>query len=72
MSSTVYESDLEKAAEERPEAKQTDSPRPGEPFQNPLPVPKRHARRNMGFSVEPSLEQLCYDILPPEDDDFDL
>ena len=48
------------------------APRPGEPFRNPLPVPKRHVRRDRGYSLEPAPERMCYDILPPEEDDFDL
>ena len=49
-----------------------DAPKPGEPFRNPLPVPKRHVRRDMGYALEPAPERMCYDILPPEEDDFDL
>lgn len=48
------------------------APLPGEPLRNPLPVPKRHVRREMGYAFEPSPELMHYDILPPEDDDFDL
>ena len=48
------------------------APLPGAPLRNPLPVPKRHVRREMGYAFEPSPERMHYDILPPEDDDFDI
>lgn len=41
-------------------------------IENPLPLPKKHVRREMGFGVQPGKEELEFDITVDENDDFDL
>ena len=40
-------------------------------IQNPLPLPKKHIRRNMDFSVIPAEDMMHFDIETDENDDFD-
>ena len=45
---------------------------PGEPLPNPLPVPKRHERREMDYAYEPGEDEMFFDIDRVEEgDDFD-
>ena len=47
-------------------------PMPGEPLPNPLPVPKRHERREMDYAYEPGEDEMFFDIDRVEEgDDFD-
>ena len=39
---------------------------------NPLPVPKRHVRRELDFGKEVADEDMKYDIEVSADDDFDI
>jgi hypothetical protein len=39
---------------------------------NPMPVPKKHVKKTMDYEFEPVQEQLKYDIVIPEYDDFDV
>jgi hypothetical protein len=39
---------------------------------NPLPLPKKHIKKTMDYEFEPEREQLKYDIVIPEYDDFDV
>jgi hypothetical protein len=41
-------------------------------LENPLPLPKKHEKRTMGYAFEPKEEQLKYDIIIPDYDDFDV
>lgn len=41
-------------------------------LENPLPLPKKHVKKTMEYKVEPSEEQMHYDVDVKEDDDFDL
>lgn len=47
-------------------------PAPGEYLENPLPVPKRHKRREMSYGFEPRQDQMYYEIPVADSDDFDL
>lgn len=48
------------------------SPKPGEWLDNPLPVPKRHVKKEMDYGFEPAPEQMFFDIPISDEDDFDL
>ena len=39
---------------------------------NPLPLPKRHVKKTMGYQREVPPEEMHYDIEVEENDDFDL
>lgn len=39
---------------------------------NPLPLPKKHVKKTMGYQKEVLPEQMHYDIDVPDTDDFDL
>jgi hypothetical protein len=41
-------------------------------LENPLPLPKKHEKRTMEYAFEPKEEQLKYDIIIPDYDDFDV
>ena len=48
-------------------------PLPGEPIPNPLPVPKRHERKEMDYAYEPGEDEMFFDIDRVEEgDDFDF
>ncbi|MBR2948295.1 MAG: hypothetical protein IKC46_00380 [Lachnospiraceae bacterium] len=46
--------------------------KPGEYLENPLPVPKRHVKKEMGYGFEPAPDKMHYDVSVPDEDDFDL
>ncbi len=48
------------------------APAPGEPLENPLPLPKAAARRGSEYAFEPGPEQMCFDVEPAEGDDYDI
>ncbi len=39
---------------------------------NPLPLPKKHVKKVIGFDYEPVPEQMMFDMEPEDGDDFDL
>lgn len=39
---------------------------------NPLPLPKKHVKKSIGFGIEVEDEKMCFDIEVSEEDDFDL
>lgn len=41
-------------------------------IENPLPVPKRHVKKEMDFGFEPDSDLMKYDVMVEENDDFDL
>ena len=41
-------------------------------IENPLPLPKRHERRNLSYGYEPGEDEMYYDLEVPDEDDFDL
>lgn len=41
-------------------------------IENPLPLPKKHVKRTMGYRLEVPEEAMKYDIDVPDNDDFDL
>ncbi len=41
-------------------------------IENPLPLPKKHVKKDMDYAVEVLSEQMDYDISPKENDDFDI
>lgn len=51
-----------------------DIPKPSKPrfIENPLPVPKKHVKKNIEYAFEPSSDQMEYDIVIDETDDFDI
>lgn len=55
---------LKKTEEERPG--------PGEYLENPLPVPKRHVKKEMDYAFEPTPEQMYFEVPVADNDDFDV
>ncbi len=49
-----------------------ETPKPVKYIENPLPLPKKHVKKVLDYSVEPQEEWMHYDIDVQEDDDFDL
>lgn len=47
-------------------------PVPGEYLENPLPVPRRHVKKEMNYGFEPAPEQMYYEIPVADNDDFDV
>lgn len=47
-------------------------PRPGTWLDNPLPVPKRHVKKELEYGFEPSPDQMFFDIPVSDQDDFDI
>lgn len=47
-------------------------PKPGEYLENPLPVPRRHVKRDMDYAFEPSSDQMYYEVPVADNDDFDV
>lgn len=41
-------------------------------IENPLPLPKKHVKKKMGYKLELSEEKMDFDLEIEEDDDFDL
>ena len=41
-------------------------------IENPLPLPKKHVKKALEYSVEPPEESMQFDIEISEEDDFDL
>ncbi len=39
---------------------------------NPLPLPKKHVKKELNYKVQPQDEMMCFDIEVSENDDFDL
>ena len=54
------------------EFRQEGEPAPGEYLDNPLPVPKRHVRKEMNYAFEPSPDLMFYEIPVADNDDFDV
>ncbi|MDO4332044.1 MAG: hypothetical protein Q4C58_05080 [Eubacteriales bacterium] len=46
--------------------------KPGEYLDNPLPVPKRHVKKEMSYGFEPREDQMFYDVPVSDQDDFDI
>ena len=46
-------------------------PLPGQPLHNPLPVPKKHQKKNLDFQKDIEEKDLHFDIEVKEEDDFD-
>lgn len=47
-------------------------PKPGEYLDNPLPVPKRHVKKEMDYGFDPEPDQMFFEIPVSDEDDFDL
>lgn len=47
-------------------------PGPGTWLENPLPVPKRHVKRELEYGFEPDPDQMFFDIPVSDLDDFDI
>ena len=41
-------------------------------IENPLPLPKKHVPKTMGYQTEPAPEKMDFDIDISEFDDFDI
>lgn len=41
-------------------------------FENPLPLPKKHVRREMDYQYPVEEKDMKYDVEVPENDDFDI
>lgn len=48
------------------------APAPGEYLENPLPVPKRHIKKEMDYAFEPEPVQMYYEVPVADNDDFDV
>lgn len=47
-------------------------PKPGEYLDNPLPVPKRHVKKEMDYGFDPEPDQMFFEIPVSDEDDFDI
>ncbi len=82
ISEDMYEEEVPHATEEGYEEEQIfeqmieEEPQPMSArvtyIQNPLPLPKKHVKKVLDYSIQPPEEELCYDFDVAEDDDFDL
>ena len=41
-------------------------------IENPLPLPKKHVRKTLGYAFEPDFEDMDYDTSVSEKDDYDI
>ncbi len=41
-------------------------------IENPLPLPKKHVKKTLGYAFEPDFEDMDYDVKVSEKDDYDL
>ena len=41
-------------------------------FENPLPLPKKHVKKEMDYQYQVDEKDMKYDIEVPENDDFDI
>lgn len=41
-------------------------------IENPLPLPKKHVKKNLDYAFQPDFEDMDYDIKVSEQDDYDL
>lgn len=54
-------------------AQQPEAPKPIKFIENPLPLPKKHVKKEMNYAFEPSKDQMHYDLNNYRlDDDYDL
>lgn len=63
---------MENAFKSKTEQRIASPKKPGEFLDNPLPVPKRHVKKEMGYAFEPEADQMFYDIPVSDQDDFDI
>lgn len=63
---------MEDAFKNNTERKSAAPKKPGEYLDNPLPVPRRHVKKEMGYGFEPEADQMFYDIPVSDQDDFDI
>ncbi len=54
------------------EIKMQEAPKQVKYIENPLPLPKKHVKKTLEYSVEPPEERMHFDIEISEEDDFDL
>lgn len=54
---------IEEITEDKPQIKY---------IENPLPLPKPHIKKEMGYGVEPSEAEMDFDVHIKENDDFDI
>ncbi len=65
-------SGAEITSQESPSEEKTGDGQEIEWIENPLPLPKKHVRRVMDYKLDPKKEDLDgYDVLVPDNDDFD-
>lgn len=64
----------EKEIQEVAKAASVETPerKPVKFIENPLPLPKKHEKKNMGFAIEPEESKMQFDIEIAEEDDFDI
>jgi len=59
--------------ESEPESQKAENTKPIKFIENPLPVPKKHVKKEMNYAFEPTPEQMHYDLNNYSvDDDYDL
>ena len=50
-----------------------EEPKPVKFIENPLPLPKKHVKKEMNYAFEPTPDQMHYDLNNYQiDDDYDL
>ena len=61
------------AVEIKQKPQETESPKPVKFIENPLPLPKKHVKKEMNYAFEPEADQMHYDLNNYSvDDDYDL
>lgn len=63
------ETEKTRPAEQPGEAEKQEKPRY---FENPLPLPKKHVKKEMDYQYPVEEKDMKYDVDVPEDDDFDI
>lgn len=57
---------------EGPKTDETAAPKKPRFFENPLPLPKKHVKKEMDYQYQVDEKDMKYDIEVDEDDDFDI
>lgn len=66
------EKEIQQKVVEDGAAMETPERKPVKFIENPLPLPKKHEKKTMGFAIEPEETKMQFDIEVSEDDDFDI
>ncbi len=66
------ESTTESATESAPAAEPVKEPAKVKLFDNPLPLPKKHVKKEISYDFDVSDDMMKYDVSVSDDDDFDI